>query len=163
MSQLIAVLLVNRTYYDAACDPATDQCQPITAIAMGQQVRVELEIVATRDLVYAVVNDYLPAGAEAIDPNLATSPSGFEGEIVRQDYRYGYWGWWYFNAIQYHDERITFTSNFLPRGTYQYTYHLQAVIPGEYQVRPTFAREEFTPEVNGRGAGLLFVIEADGE
>ena len=152
-------IIVNRTYYDAACDPEQSECEPITQIAAGQQVRVELEIVATRDLVYAIVEDYFPAGAEAIDPNLATSAADLGGSIDQQNYRYGYWGWWYFNDIQYRDERITFTSNYLPRGTYQYTYHLQATIPGEYQVRPTFAVEEFTPEVNGRGAGMVFIIE----
>ncbi len=38
-------------------------------------------------------------------------------------------------------------------------YTMQAVIPGTYQVRPTFARQEFFPEVNGRADGVVLTIE----
>jgi uncharacterized protein YfaS (alpha-2-macroglobulin family) len=153
-------ITVQRTYYDATCIPEEEACEPITRIAAGQQVRVQLTIVAENDLVYAIVEDYLPSGAEAIDPGLDTSAS-LEGGISRTDdtYRYGYWGWWYFNRIEYRDEKVVFYSEFLPAGTYQYTYYLQTTIPGVYQVRPTLAREEFFPEVFGRSDGMLFVIE----
>ena len=153
-------IAVQRAYYDAACDPETESCQPIDSIQAGQRVRVELTIIAPHDLLYAVVEDPLPAGAEAIDPNLETSASGLGGRTQRTDfeYRYGYWGWWYFNRIQYRDEKAVFLAEFLPAGTYQYTYFLQTNIPGEYQVMPTFAREQFFPEVNGRADGMLFTI-----
>jgi uncharacterized protein YfaS (alpha-2-macroglobulin family) len=153
-------ITVQRAYYDAACDPEAEACQPITSIQAGQQVRVELTIIAPNDLLYAVVEDPLPAGAEAIDPGLATSASGLGGRTTRIDdeYRWGYWGWWYFNRIEYRDEKVRFLAEFLPAGTYQYTYHLQTNIPGEFQVMPAFAREQFFPEVNGRSDGLLFTI-----
>ncbi len=152
-------ITVQRTYYDATCDPEEETCEPITRISAGQQVRVQLTIVAENDLVYAIVEDYIPAGAEAIDPGLETSAS-LEGGISREgDYFYGYWGWWYFNRIEYRDEKVVFYSEFLPAGTYQYTYYLQTTIPGVYQVRPTLAREEFFPELFGRSEGMLFVIE----
>ncbi|MCL4870442.1 MAG: Ig-like domain-containing protein [Anaerolineae bacterium] len=152
---------VQRTYYDATCNPETESCPPITRIGAGQQVRVQLNIVATTDLLYAIVEDYFPAGAEAIDPGLETSASNLGGGLNRTDepYRYGYWGWWYFNRIEYRNERIVFYSEFLPAGTYQYTYYLQTIIPGVYQVRPTLARQEFFPDVFGRSDGMLFVIE----
>ncbi len=151
---------VERRYFDAACSPQKESCEPLTSIQAGQQVRVELNIIATRNLVYAIVEDYFPAGAEGIDPNLQTSPLGLEAGIAPAavDYRYGWWGWWFFNHIQFEDDRVRFTADFLPQGTYQYTYYLQAVVPGEFQVRPAFAREEFTPEVNGRSDGTLFTI-----
>ncbi len=151
---------VERRYYDAACDPETENCEPIDEIAAGQQVRVELTIIAPNDLLYAVVEDPLPAGAEGIDPGLNTSASGFEGGVQRtdQDYRYGYWGWWYFNRIEYRDEKVVFLADFLPAGTYQYTYYLKTIIPGEYQVMPAVGYQEFFPEVFGRSDGMLFSI-----
>ncbi|MCI0397315.1 MAG: Ig-like domain-containing protein [Chloroflexi bacterium] len=153
-------IVVQRSYYDAACDPEESECQPITTIQAGQQVRVELTIIVPNDLVYAIVEDHIPAGAEAIDPGLATSVSGAGGAITRTDeeYQYGYWGWWYFNRIEYRDDRVVFYSDFLPAGTYQYTYTLQTTIPGQYQVIPAIAREEFFPDVFGRSEGLLFTI-----
>lgn len=153
-------ITVQRIYYDAACDPAAEECQPITQIQAGQQVRVEITLIAPNDLVYVVVEDPIPSGAEAIDPNLDTSASGFAtgAERANEGYSFGYWRWWFFNHIQFRDEKVVFTANFLPNGTYQYTYYLQANIPGEFQVMPAIAKEEFFPEVFGRSDGMLFTI-----
>jgi uncharacterized protein YfaS (alpha-2-macroglobulin family) len=153
-------ITVQRVYYDAACDPESETCQPIDSIEAGQRVRVELTIIAPNDLVYAIVEDPIPAGAEAIDPGLETSAADLGGSVTRTDeeYRFGYWGWWYFNRIEYRDEKVRFLANFLPAGTYQYTYYLQTNIPGEYQVMPATAREDFFPEVFGRSDGMLFTI-----
>ncbi|MDX1687517.1 MAG: Ig-like domain-containing protein [Candidatus Promineifilaceae bacterium] len=153
-------ITVQRTYYDAACDPEEETCEPIDVIEAGQRVRVELTVVAPNDLTYTRVEDPIPAGAEAVDPGLETSASGLAGEIQRtdRDYRYGYWGWWRFDEIEYRDDRVVFYSNFLPAGTYQYTYFLETSIPGDFQVRPAVAYQEFFPEVFGRSAGMLFTI-----
>ncbi|MEJ2750633.1 MAG: alpha-2-macroglobulin, partial [Anaerolineae bacterium] len=153
-------ITVQRAYYDANCDPEAETCEPISQIQAGQRVRVELTIVAPNDLLYPIIEDPLPAGAEGIDPNLETSASGLGGSTQRTDtnYRWGYWGWWYFNRIEYRDEKVVFLADFLPAGTYQYTYYLQTNIPGDYQVMPTIAREAFFPEVNGRADGMLFTI-----
>ena len=151
---------VERVYYDADCDPEAESCEPITEIEAGQQVRVVLTIIAENDLLYAMIEDPIPAGTEALDPGLNINSANQGGEVNRVDeaYRFGYWGWWFFNQIEYRDEQVVFLANFLPAGTYQYSYFLQATIPGEYQVRPTFARQTFFPEVNGRSAGLRFTI-----
>ncbi len=154
---------VARTYYDAACDPETETCEPIEEIEAGQQVRVELTITAPNDLLYAVVEDPIPAGTEGIDPGLDISSSGFEGGVVREDaaFPYGYWGWWYFNRIEYRDEKVVFMSSFLPAGTYTYTYFLQANIPGKYQVMPAVGYQEFFPDVFGRSDGMLFTVTGE--
>ena len=162
-SQVTAVsrgISVQRSYYDADCDPERDECEPIDNIRAGEQVRVELSITVPNNLLYAVIEDPIPAGAEAVDPGLETSSAALAPGTQRTDvdYRYGYWGWWYFNRIEFRDDRVVFLSEFLPAGTYQYTYFLNTTIPGTYQVRPTFAKEEFFPEVNGRSDGMLFTV-----
>jgi uncharacterized protein YfaS (alpha-2-macroglobulin family) len=151
---------VQRAYYDAECDPEQDDCQPITDIKAGERVRVELTIVVPNDGMYVVVTDPIPAGAEAVDPGLETTDAGQGGSIERTDdqYRYGYWGWWYFNNIEYRDDAVVFSSEFLPAGTYQYSYTLQTTIPGTYQVLPATARLEFFPDTFGRSDGFLFRI-----
>jgi hypothetical protein len=155
-------VIVQRAYYAADCDPEEVECEPITSITAGEMVRVELTIIVPNDLVYAIVEDHFPAGSEAIDPNLETSVSGAGGSIEQvsdNPYRYGYWGWWYFNNIEYRDDRVVFLSDFLPAGTYQYSYTLQTTIPGEYQVLPAVAYQEFFPDVFGRSEGFVFTIE----
>ncbi len=146
---------VQRTYYDASCDAESEECEPITSITGGQQVRVELTIVVPRSQTFVTIEDPLPSGADAIDPNLDTSGSDVG---VGVSYARGYWGWWYFNQPQFQDEKVVFTADYLPAGTYQYTYHLQPIIPGEYQVMPTIAKAQFRPEVFGRADGSLFTI-----
>jgi len=123
-------------------------------------VRVELTVIVPNDRVYVLVEDPIPAGTDAIDPNLLTSESGRGGTIVPAEGEFadGFWGWWYFDHIQYRDEKVVFLSQFLPAGTYQYTYYLQPNIPGVYQAMPATAREQFFPEVFGRSEGALFTI-----
>ncbi len=151
---------VERRYFDAACDPETETCEPIDSIPAGGQVRVELTVIVPNDRVYVLVEDPIPAGTDAIDPNLLTSETGRGGRIVpeRGQFGRGFWGWWYFDQIQYRDEKVVFLSQFLPAGTYQYSYFLQPNIPGTYQVRPATAREQYFPEVFGRSEGLIFTI-----
>ncbi|CUS05059.2 putative Alpha-2-macroglobulin domain protein [Candidatus Promineifilum breve] len=151
---------VARRYFDAACDPATETCEPIAGIAAGERVRVELTVIVPNDRVYVLVEDPIPAGTDAIDPNLLTSESGRGGSIVpaENEFADGFWGWWYFDHIQYRDEKVVFLSQFLPAGTYQYTYFLQPNIPGTYQVMPATAREDYFPEVFGRSEGAIFTI-----
>lgn len=151
---------VERRYYDAACDPETETCEPIDSIPAGGRVRVELTVIVPNDRIFVLVEDPIPAGTDAIDPNLLTSESGRGGGIVPAEGEFGrgFWGWWYFDHIQYRDEKVVFLSQFLPAGTYQYTYYLQPNIPGAFQVMPATAREEYFPEVFGRSDGAIFTI-----
>jgi len=153
-------IIVQRTYYDADCDPNVEICEPIERIEAGEQIRVVLNVVAPSDLVYVIIEDPIPAGAEALDPGLLTTASETGPSIIQddRDYRLGYWGWWYFNNIEFRDDRVAFMSEFLPAGTYQYSYTLQTIIPGTYQVIPATAHQEFFPDVFGRSEGLLFTI-----
>jgi alpha-2-macroglobulin len=152
---------VQRVYYDAGCDPATEDCQPLTSIAAGERVRVELTLVLPHDRLYVTLEDPLPAGTSAIDPNLNISDPSLSSSVERLDapFRHGYWGWSYFSHIQYRDDRVIFQAQFLPAGTYQYSYYLQTNIPGSFQVRPAVAYESFFPDVFGRSEGFIFSIE----
>jgi uncharacterized protein YfaS (alpha-2-macroglobulin family) len=151
---------VERNYYDAACDPEETACDQIDEIEAGQQVRVELTIITPNDLVYAIIEDPIPAGTEALDPGLETTAADTSPtfERIEDQIPFGFWGWWYFDTVEFRDDRVRILSDFLPAGTYQYSYTLQSTIPGEYQVPPTIARQEFFPDVFGRSSGEIFSI-----
>ena len=110
---------------------------------------------------YVVIEDPIPAGSDAVDPNLNTSQQiGTQPELNLEDpLSYG-WGWWYFSNIEYRDEKVVLYSDYLPAGTYEYVYTIRAGLPGVYNVIPPTAYEFYFPEVYGRGAGSLFTIEA---
>ncbi|MBN1317002.1 MAG: hypothetical protein JXA42_16090, partial [Anaerolineales bacterium] len=155
-------VMVAREYTAADCDPDKETCRRLDNIPLGEAVRVKLTIVAPNDLYYVVVEDPLPAGAEAVDQTLLTSSSIDAGEgwsPADQDYRWGYWGWWWFNQTQILDEKVVLFADYLPAGTYEYTYTMRASLPGEFQVMPATAREFYFPEVFGRSEGMLFTIQ----
>jgi alpha-2-macroglobulin len=148
-------IVVNRQY--SQVDDADNR--PITEARVGDEVRVTVTIIAPRNLHYVVVEDPIPAGAEAIDPNLLTSSVLEEGpQFDREDpFGRGY-GWWWFSRTEFRDEKVVLYATYLPSGTYTYTYTLRMGLEGEYNVIPTTGQEFYFPEVYGRGDGMLFTI-----
>ena len=65
-------IIVSRRYTDPACTDGA-KCPEVDEAAVGDVVQVKLTIIAPHDLYYVVVEDPLPAGAEAIDTSLETT------------------------------------------------------------------------------------------
>lgn len=150
-------IIVNRQYVSA-------EGTPITSGRVGDEITVTLTIIAPNDLNFVVVEDPIPAGAEAVDPRLATTSLAAEGPSIERAGNTpfeNYWGIWYFSRIEFRDEKVMLYTSFLPRGTYTFTYTLRLGLAGSYNVIPPTAREFYFPEVYGRGAGQLFVIEPE--
>jgi hypothetical protein len=145
-------IIVSRSYYRL-----DDFETPVTEVGQGELVRVRVTIVAPHTLHYVVINDFLPAGLEIIDRSLETSleiPTSYS----RQDFLDRGWGWWYFDHIDYHDEKVVVSADYLPSGTYVFTYLARASTPGEYKVIPVVAEQFYFPDVSGRSAGSTFVV-----
>jgi hypothetical protein len=136
-----------------------DDIQTVTGAAVGETVTVRLTIIAPNDLHYVVVEDPLPAGAEAVNPDLATSQQiGTRPEFDSTDPLTQGWGWWWFSSIQFRDEKVVLNATYLPAGVYEFVYTLRPGLQGTYQVLPATAREAYFPEVFGRSAGNVFTI-----
>ena len=56
------------------------------------------------------------------------------------------------------DEKIQWSADYLPAGTYVLSYTLIPLQAGEYRVLPAHAWQSFFPEVQGTSAGETFVI-----
>ncbi|MCC7207397.1 MAG: Ig-like domain-containing protein, partial [Anaerolineae bacterium] len=133
--------------------------KPVTGAKVGDVITIVLDITTTRDLYYVVIDDPLPAGAEAIDRSLQTTAQvGQRPELSNVDWRWYGWGWWWFSETAIQTEKVTLTAQYLPRGAYRYVYQVQATSPGVYRVIPPNGHEFYFPEVFGRGAGSLFTI-----
>jgi uncharacterized protein YfaS (alpha-2-macroglobulin family) len=136
------------------------ECPVVTEAQAGQDIQVKVTLIAPNDLYYVVVEDPLPAGAEAVDTSLlTTSAVGQPPELAPSDPLYYGWGWWWFSNTDLRDEKVVLFATTLPKGTYEYTYTIHASLPGTYKVIPTQAREFYFPEVFGRGDGTLFTIK----
>jgi hypothetical protein len=142
--------------YSLASDP---NGAPITQVHVGDNVRVTLTIVAVSDLHYVTLTDPIPAGAEAIDPQLATSGSvGTQPSLNATDPFYNGWGWWWFGDTQFYDQATVLSAQYLPAGTYEYTYILRTGLAGAYKVIPATIQEQYFPEVYGRSDGVLMTL-----
>jgi len=159
-------VVVRRQYTRAACVPTKDTpCPEVSEAQVGDVIQVKLTLIAPNDLYYLVVEDMLPAGAEAIDTSLdTTSLLERSPALRRQVERGGFWAdfyrWWWrwYSRSELRDEKVVLFADYLAAGTYEYTYTFRAVLPGEYQVIPPFANAFYFPEVFGRGEGDLFTI-----
>lgn len=148
-------IVISRSYYRLD-DPET----PVTEAKQGDLLLARLTLVAPHALHYAVVDDPLPAGLEPVDQSLNVSTQNVE---IPQQYTYDElwrrgWGWWNFNHIEYHDEKVVLSADYLPAGTYVYTYLVRAGTQGVFRSIPITAQEFYFPEVYGRGAGSLFTV-----
>jgi hypothetical protein len=131
-------------------------------------VVVRLTLILPHDLYHVVVEDPFPAGMEAQDPNLKTTQLGEGGEPQAEQvlsqfdpadpYSAG-WGWWNFHPAQLFDDRIAWTADYLPAGTYQLSYTLLAFQPGEYRVLPARAWQFYFPDVQANSTGEVFEVK----
>jgi uncharacterized protein YfaS (alpha-2-macroglobulin family) len=135
-----------------------DSKTPITEIKRGELVKVRLTVVVPAAVHYVVINDPLPAGMEALDSTLATD-TAVPSSYTAQDYIERGWGWWYFSHVELHDEKVVLSTDYLPAGTYVYTYIARASTAGTFNVIPPTASEFYFPDVSGRGAGSVFEVK----
>lgn len=148
-------LIVSRKYYTL-----DDNKHPITQARQGDIILGRLTIVVPQDTHYLLVEDPLPAGLEAVDVSLKTSPQREEpASYDWSTFSSTGWGWWYFDHIELRDEKVVLSTNYLPAGTYVYTYLARASVAGSFQVIPPTAQEFYFPDVYGRGEGSLFEVK----
>jgi uncharacterized protein YfaS (alpha-2-macroglobulin family) len=153
-------IVLSRSYYPSPDGGVTYSNTPVTQAKQGDLLLVRLTIVAPHDLHYLVVTDPLPAGLEAVDQTLNTSQQSAQApqEYAWNDLLQKGWGWWYFTHVQLRDEKAVLSVDYLPAGTYVYTYVVRAGSPGTFNVIPPTGQEFYFPEVYGRGDGSLFVV-----
>lgn len=147
-------LILSRSYYRP-----DDRETPVTEARLGETLLARLTIVTPHALHYALIEDYLPAGLEAVDTSLLTSQQISAPQLYDPDdfWQRGY-GWWVFDHVELRDEKVVLSANYLPAGTYEYVYLVRASTVGEFRVLPPTGQEFYFPEVYGRGAGSLFLI-----
>lgn len=146
---------VSRKYFNPS-----DLKTEVTSSKTGDLLLAELTIVVPQSLHYVTIEDPLPAGMEAVDTSLKTSPQGILEDLYDwKSFGQEGWGWWYFTHSEKRDEKVVLFANWLPAGTYVYHYYVRSTTPGLYQVIPPHGQEVYFPDVYGRGAGSEFTIE----
>ncbi len=144
-------------------------------VRAGERVRVRLAMVADSRRYHVALVDPLPAGLEALNPDLAVTGDLPPDEQMDFDtgYRRGgffepamsvgsgfewWWPWPWYDHQAFRDERTEAFTNILYPGVYSFTYIARATTPGTFIVPPTKAEELYHPETFGRGATDTVVV-----
>ena len=156
----------------------SDDRKPVTSVAAGALVRVFVRVTVTSERRFVVIDDPLPAGLEAVDLSLRTSPiasntprplttpsasefDSFARDDVMGNWGYGRWdsGWWSpFDHQELRDDRVIWSATVLWPGKYTVSYLARAATPGTFIRPPTHVEEMYDRAVYGRGDGGLFVV-----
>jgi uncharacterized protein YfaS (alpha-2-macroglobulin family) len=144
----------------------------IDRIELGQAVRVKVTVVVPADRNYVVINDYLPAGLEAVDTRLNVTDPALIEQLERErrsaagisdgaGYFAPWWHWYYspWQHVEIRDDRVTLTAQQLAKGVYEYIYYARATSPGDFFVAPAHAEETYFPETFGRSDSSRFLVE----
>ena len=147
---------------------------PLTQVKQGDTVRVHMKLLVPKMHSYVALENHLPAGLEAIDFSLKTSPQNIAGQeqqcapswggeqfcMNSNSYEYG---WWWENAwkhIEQRDDRVFLFSEKLQPGIYDYDFLAQAITPGEFRIPPARAYEFYNPLANGHNEGKVLKVMA---
>jgi hypothetical protein len=150
---------VQRRYTLASCEEKDRMaCPEVREIQLGDVVRVDITLITSHDRYYVVLEDPLPAGAEAIDTGLATTSLLEQDPTLRREDSHFWWWWHWYSHSELRDEKVVLFADTLGAGTYEYSYTFRATLPGDYHVIPTVVKEFYFPEVFGRSEGRLLTI-----
>ncbi len=131
--------------------------EPVATAQVGDVISVTVTIVAPSDRHHVKVEVPLPAGAEPINPALATEPQMFI-DMGPQPVDSNTQVPWTPSYVDIRNDRVAFFATHLPAGAYTYTFLMRATVPGEYRVLPVHAEQMYLPEVWGRSSGAQFTI-----
>ena len=128
-------------------------------IKAGARVRVRVTMAAPSRRYHVALVDYLPAGFETLNPELATTEAIPEDKKQKANLTYvgGTHGfnWWLWRPVWFdhqnlRNERSEAFTTLLWGGVYNYSYVARATTPGVFIVPPAKAEEMYHPETFGR-------------
>lgn len=146
---------VKRKYYLLKRVPKKGELiyvkQPLAGpVTSGDEILVELTVSTDAAVKYFLLEDYYPAGCEAVTDDESYFISG-------DDFYTGTVNWWYAGK-EYRDERIAISMDYLDKGSAVFKYILRAQNPGTYGVAPAEAYLMYFPERYGRTEDATIVI-----
>jgi uncharacterized protein YfaS (alpha-2-macroglobulin family) len=102
------------------------------SVNSGDLIEVELIAESKNDYEYLMLEDFKPAGCEAVDLQ-----SGYVWDQGLNAYR------------EFRDEKVSYYVERLPRGKHSLNYRLRAEVPGRFSALPTVISGMYAPELKG--------------
>ncbi len=131
---------LQKTYLDP------DTGNPVSVFTRGKDYLVKIEIVVPQTRYMVVLEDQLPAGAEAVNLSFATetgNPNAEKTETKKDGY--GFW-WSGFSHKEIYKDRVIYAADVLYPGTYTLTYLIRANLIGTFSLPGCHIEEMYNPE-----------------
>ncbi|MCK5084926.1 MAG: hypothetical protein KAQ64_04705, partial [Candidatus Pacebacteria bacterium] len=135
---------------------------PVTQASPGDVLRGQIKVFVPEGRNFVAVEDFIPAGVELINFNLATENKSLLAEEQNDQ------GWWrdYYNnkklrpdMKELRDDRLFLFKENLRAGEYEYDYFVRVLIPGKFHHLPAVVSEMYFPENFARTAGRYFEVK----
>ncbi|MBN1221728.1 MAG: hypothetical protein JXB23_00670, partial [Candidatus Aminicenantes bacterium] len=134
--------------------------RPLKTIKAGDVVVVTLQVITPQERLFAVVDDPLPAGLEAVNPHFKIESSEQLRRTDAFEDNRGRW-WEGFNHIEMHDDRVLLFADSLSAGIHLHRYLARALTYGTFQMPGTVIEEMYAPEVFGRSQEAVVTIKQE--
>jgi uncharacterized protein YfaS (alpha-2-macroglobulin family) len=122
-----------------------------------------LEITVPKTRKFVMVEDFIPAGMEIVNLDLATEQKSL---LAEEEYKKDrdYWREHFDRSLypdfkEIHDDRVFLYLENLSPGVYEFDYYVRALIKGKFSHLPAQVSEMYFPENFGRTPGSYFEIE----
>lgn len=127
--------------------------KPVSAFSAGQRYKVTLTVKTSVSRQFAVLEDFIPAGFEIVNTNLATE-SASQAAALDDNYRWGG-----FERSEKYDDRIAAFADWLEAGEHTFSYLVSASVPGTFAWPSAWTGQMYEPAVFGRNATGVLVIK----
>lgn len=146
---------VKRAYYLLKRVPKKGELiyvkEPLAGpVKSGDEILVELSVATDKPVKYFLLEDYYPAGCEAITDD--------RNYLISGDDLYTGDAYWWYAGKEYRDERIALSMDYLDKGSAVFKYILRAQNPGTFGVMPAEAYLMYFPNRSGRTDGATMII-----
>ncbi len=128
--------------------------KPLAEAKVGDVVREHIVVAVPTTRKFVAIEDYIPAGMEIVNLDLATEQKSLrlqESELDGREF--------YPTFKELRDDRAFLYVDNLAPGVYEYDYYVRALIKGKFTHLPAIASEMYFPENFGRTAGGYFEIK----
>jgi uncharacterized protein YfaS (alpha-2-macroglobulin family) len=115
-------------------------------VKSGDELLVVLELTATQDADYIMVEDPMPAGVQPIERDRGYSIAGLRLQQPRMH-------------REFHDSHAAFFISSLRRGKRTLAYLVRATLPGTYQIMPSRILPMYDPQYAGNSANHTLRVE----
>ncbi len=142
---------LSREVYDTKGNLITDNI-----FRVGESYVVRLTIASPNSRRNLLLEDFLPGGFESVNETLKNESSLTVGAARQAEE--GSQSIYYVDSQQMKDSKTELQMSYLPKGFYEYSYVVRAIIPGEYKYRPAQIFEQNSPDIRANTAGSYIKI-----